>query len=58
MIQVTRYGEATMEDFLRATPIVDFSHPDVTELASELASGGLDPTLLAKRCFEWVSTWV
>ena len=58
MIQVTRYGEATMEDFLRATPIVDFSHPDVTELASELAGGVSDPTHLTKRCFKWVSTWV
>ncbi len=41
-----------MEDYLKSTDVIDWQHPDVIELARQLATG---TTLeVAKRCFEWV----
>ena len=41
-----------MDPFLRATDVIDFGHPAVRALASQLAAG--DPAETARRAFEWV----
>ena len=42
-----------MDEYLRPTEVMDYSHPEVRDLARTLA-GGSDRTMIAKRCFEWV----
>ncbi len=42
-----------MQRFLRSTDIIDYENTDVRSLAAELAWGD-DPTLVARRCFEFV----
>ncbi len=43
-----------MEDYLRATEILDYNHPDVQQLATDLAGSNSDHALVARSCFEWV----
>jgi transglutaminase-like putative cysteine protease len=43
-----------MDQYLRATPIIDWAHPAVQALAQHLAEGGDTPLAIAQRCFEWV----
>jgi transglutaminase-like putative cysteine protease len=43
-----------MEEYLRATDVIDWTHPAVRSKASELASGAAGVTEIARRCFEWV----
>jgi transglutaminase-like putative cysteine protease len=43
-----------MDQYLRATPIINWTHPAVHALAHELAVGLTTPTAIAQRCFEWV----
>jgi transglutaminase-like putative cysteine protease len=43
-----------MKHFLVSTPIIDFHHPAVLNLARTLAAGADDPTEIARRCFVWV----
>ncbi len=43
-----------MDHFLRSTPIIDFHHPAVLNLARELAVGTDDPVEISRRCYEWV----
>ena len=43
-----------MEEFLRATAILDSTHPAVAVKAKELSSGTADTIEIARRCFEWV----
>ncbi len=43
-----------MEKYLRSTEIIDWTHPDVSRLASTMAAQSRDKTEIAKRCFEWV----
>lgn len=43
-----------MEDYLRATPIIDWTHPAVRALAESLAAGQDSPAEIARRCFVWV----
>ena len=43
-----------MEQYLRRTEVMDYDHPEVGNLASGLADGVSDPTVIAKRSFEWV----
>lgn len=43
-----------MDHFLRSTPIIDFHHHTVLNLARELAVGTDDPVETGRRCFEWV----
>src|SRR5262245_40063633 len=42
-----------MNEYLKATAIVDWQHAEVLELAEMLASRQ-DPIQTARRCFEWV----
>lgn len=41
-----------MEEYLRATEIIDWDHPAVLQLAHKLGSGS--KMEVAQRCFEWV----
>lgn len=43
-----------MNEYLRPTDIMDYDHPEVQRLASTLAEGVSDQTIIAKHCFEWV----
>lgn len=43
-----------MQQFLAATKIIDWDHPDVLARARALAEGGNSVEITVKRCFEWV----
>lgn len=43
-----------MENFLRASEVIDWSHPEITETAKQIASGHKTSTAIAEACFEWV----
>ncbi|SHI16263.1 transglutaminase-like domain-containing protein [Desulfofustis glycolicus] len=43
-----------MQQFLAATKIIDWDHPDVLSRARALAEGANSVEISAKRCFEWV----
>lgn len=43
-----------MERYLRPTDIIDWKHPAVMALASQLRAGASDPVAIARRAFEWV----
>jgi transglutaminase-like putative cysteine protease len=45
---------STMEPYLRATPIINWMHPAVRELARDLAVGQDSAEQIARQCFEWV----
>jgi transglutaminase-like putative cysteine protease len=45
---------STSDSYLRATPIINWTHPDIQALARELAAGSGSPAQIAGRCFEWV----
>lgn len=46
--------EKSMEEFLRATEIIDWREPGVLAKARELSAGAAGPSEIARRCFEWV----
>jgi transglutaminase-like putative cysteine protease len=41
-------------DYLALTEVVDWDHPDVRQLADDLADGESDSVAIARKCFEWV----
>jgi transglutaminase-like putative cysteine protease len=41
-------------DYLASTDVVDWDHPDVRQLAADLAGNEIEPVAIAQRCFEWV----
>jgi transglutaminase-like putative cysteine protease len=43
-----------MEQFLKSTDIINWTHPAVSAKAKELAQGCTDKQKIARRCFEWV----
>ena len=43
-----------MEQFLRATDVIDWDNPAVRAKAAELSAGSSDQLEIARRCFEWV----
>jgi transglutaminase-like putative cysteine protease len=43
-----------MDDYLAASDVIDWRHPDVLRLAQRLSVGAKDETEMARRCFEWV----
>ena len=45
---------STIDQYLRATPIINWQHPDVLALAQRLAAGQESPADIARQCFEWV----
>lgn len=51
---VATSGNATVQQYLRSTDIIDWDNPEVRTLAVTLAEGATEPMEIAKRCFEWV----
>ena len=45
---------ASVDPFLAASAVIDWTAPDVLALARELAQGALHVTDIAARCFHWV----
>ncbi|MDN5308681.1 MAG: hypothetical protein PWP14_75 [Methanolobus sp.] len=45
---------ASLEVYLRPTPVIDWDHPDVLKKAKEIARNSRDPDEIARLCFEWV----
>ncbi len=43
-----------MEEYLRASEVIDWQHPEIVELAQQIALGHKISTAIAKACFEWV----
>jgi transglutaminase-like putative cysteine protease len=43
-----------MQEFLRDTEIIDWTHPAVLAKAKQLSSGATSAQETAQRCFEWV----
>ncbi|KAM3095492.1 transglutaminase family protein [Phormidesmis sp. 146-35] len=43
-----------MEEYLRASEVINWQHPEIVELANQIASGHKTSTAIAKACFEWV----
>ncbi len=43
-----------MEEYLRASEVIDWQHPDIIELAKQITSGHETSTAIAKACFQWV----
>jgi len=44
----------SLEEYLRATPIIDWDHPAILKKGKEIAGDSKDPVEIARRCFEWV----
>ena len=49
-----RLESPNIADYLRATEVVDWTHPAVRAKAEELARGAADDTARARILFEWV----
>jgi transglutaminase-like putative cysteine protease len=45
---------STSDQYLHASLIINWTHPDVYALAQNLAVGQDSPTAIARQCFEWV----
>ena len=43
-----------MDPFLKATDVIDWQAPEVLARARALGEAVADPTVVARRCFEWV----
>ena len=43
-----------MQDYLRATEIIDWDHPDVLKKAKEISGNLKNPVEISRLCFEWV----
>lgn len=43
-----------MDEYLRPTEVMDWDYPRVQNMARSLAVGVSEPTVIAKRSFEWV----
>lgn len=43
-----------MDEYLQVSDIIDWQHPTILELASEIASKHQTSEAIAKACFEWV----
>lgn len=43
-----------MDEFLKATDIIDSAHPTIMAAAADIAGGATDDEEIARRCFTWV----
>jgi transglutaminase-like putative cysteine protease len=43
-----------MEEYLSTSEVIDWQHPEIVELAQQIASDHTTSTAIAKACFEWV----
>lgn len=46
--------EVDMEEYLRATEVIDWQNPKIMERAQQIALEHKTPVSIAKACFEWV----
>jgi len=43
-----------MDQFLRPTAVINWTHPEVLGRARSLADSSEDHIVVAKKCYEWV----
>jgi transglutaminase-like putative cysteine protease len=43
-----------MEEYLQATAVIDWQHPEIIDRARQIASNRETPQEIAQACFEWV----
>jgi transglutaminase-like putative cysteine protease len=43
-----------MEEYLKASEVIDWQHPEIMKRARQIALGFETPMAIAKACFEWV----
>ncbi|MGD1856343.1 MAG: transglutaminase family protein [Leptolyngbyaceae cyanobacterium] len=43
-----------MEEYLSASNIIDWQHPEIIQLAQQISADYKTPAAIAKACFEWV----
>jgi hypothetical protein len=43
-----------MKEYLRVSEVIDWQHPEIIELARQIASGHQTLMAISKACFEWV----
>lgn len=48
------YLPEQLQEYLQATEYIDFTHPQVSAKAKQLAQSGVEKLDIAKRCFEFV----
>jgi transglutaminase-like putative cysteine protease len=54
MIEAVVSKSTLMEEYLKATEVIDWQHPEVIDRAQQIASGLESAEAIAKACFEWV----
>ncbi|MCQ6963826.1 transglutaminase-like domain-containing protein [Methanolobus chelungpuianus] len=45
---------ASLEEYLRPTPIIDWNHTAILKKAKEIAGDSKEPMEISRSCFEWV----
>ena len=53
-IPPSQLSKSVIEEYLKATEIIDWQHPEILSKAKELAAGRENLTDVARSCFEWV----
>jgi transglutaminase-like putative cysteine protease len=53
-VEVAVFLSIDMEQYLKASEVIDWQHPKVMERAEEIALGCETPMAISKACFEWV----
>ncbi len=43
-----------MEEYLSVSEVIDWQHPEISQLAKQIATGHETDVAIAKACFEWV----
>jgi transglutaminase-like putative cysteine protease len=54
MIEAVVSKSTLMEEYLKATEVIDWQHPEVIDRAQQIASGLESAEAIAKACFEWI----
>jgi transglutaminase-like putative cysteine protease len=54
MIEVVVPESNLMEEYLKASEVIDWQHPEIIDRAKQLSLGLETPGAIAKACFEWV----
>jgi transglutaminase-like putative cysteine protease len=53
-VEISAEFSRQMEEYLRASKVIDWSHPEIVELAKQIALEHKTSTAIAKACFDWV----
>ena len=43
-----------MKEYLKASEVIDWQHPDLLECARQIAGDSKTPIAIAQACFDWV----